>query len=76
MFTGDNGNRPNAIDESLASTQLALKAIRAVNVVTGDTEMQNATNRSALIAAFGVDSTHGRRRDAETPAAEDRRAVS
>ena len=76
MFTGDNGSRPNAIDESLASTQLALKAIRAVNVVTGDTEMQNATNRSGLIAAFGIDITHGRRRGAETPAAGDRRALS
>jgi len=54
MFTGHNGNTSDAIDENLAYTQLALSTINVVKVNPGDTEMQNARDRSALIATFGT----------------------
>jgi type IV secretion system protein VirB6 len=55
LFTG-NGDETTAdsIDKNLAYTQIALSTINAVQVVPGDTEMQNARDRSSWIATFGT----------------------
>ncbi|HKT29209.1 type IV secretion system protein [Dyella sp.] len=55
LFTG-NGDESTAqdVDKNLAYTQVALGTIDAVQIVPGDQEMQDAKNRSLLIATFGT----------------------
>jgi type IV secretion system protein VirB6 len=55
LFTGsDSKTTAQAIDRNLAYTQIALSTIAAVRIVPGDQEMQQAKDRSMLIATFGT----------------------
>jgi type IV secretion system protein VirB6 len=55
LFTGNDDTTTSAsIDKNLAYTQLALSTINNIKVVEGDTEMQNAKDRSLFIATFGT----------------------
>ncbi|WP_333680347.1 type IV secretion system protein [Dyella sp.] len=55
LFTGsDSKTTAQAIDKNLAYTQIALSTIDAVRIVPGDQEMQQAKDRSMLIATFGT----------------------
>lgn len=55
LFTGNTDETTaSAIDKNLAYTQIALSTINAVQIAPGDGEMQNAKERSTLIATFGT----------------------
>ena len=54
MFTGSNETAAQTIDNNLAWTQLALGAIDAVQVPSGDQATSDTKNHALLLAGFGT----------------------
>jgi len=54
MFTGSNETAAQTIDNNLAWTQLALGAIDAVQVPSGDQATNDTKNHALLLAGFGT----------------------
>jgi type IV secretion system protein VirB6 len=54
LVTGNDDSPAEAIDNNLAYTQIALGAIDAVQVATGDTDLSNTKAHALIMAGFGT----------------------